>query len=170
MTRQRDAHANMGLSGLVLLWDEPIFGSERPIRLFLQRIGAPLGPSLLWLDHWYSGLVTRALSPFWNEPTKRMPPSFFFVPEEGPFSSGFIIFPYRAGEIQDLVQRIHETMDGLSITPAVLDSESLIPEVKPFIQEISRNLLDTKGVRLYVSDPAAHPATYGCMTFAGVTS
>ncbi|MDA8111134.1 MAG: hypothetical protein M0T83_01610, partial [Nitrospiraceae bacterium] len=139
------------------------------LRIFLQRIGAPLGPSLLWVDHWYSGVVTRTLSPFWRGDRREIPPSFLFIPGEGPFPGGFVILPFRRGETEDLVTRLYDTAAGLSVTPLVLDSESLVPEVKPFVQELSRNLLDRKDVRLHVSDPAAHPATYGCMAFAGVT-
>ncbi|MCL5286335.1 MAG: hypothetical protein M1313_11460 [Nitrospirae bacterium] len=169
MTRHADVHANAGLSGLVLLWGEPVFGPDRPLRIFLQRVGAPLGPSLLWLDHWYSGLVTRTLAPFWRGERTELPPSFLFVPGEGPFPSGFLILPFRRGEAQDLVARLYETVAGLSVTPVVLDSESLVPEIRPFVPDVSRNLLDRKDVRLYVSDPSAHPATYGCFSFAGVS-
>ncbi len=167
MSRPPDAHANMGLSGLVLLWEHPVFGSERPPRIFLQEVGEQLGPSLLWVDHWYSGLVTRTLAPFWRGERREIPPSFLFVPGEGPFPGGFVVLPFRRSESPDLVQRLYETMAGLSLTPVVLDSESLTPEIKPFVQEVSRTLLDRKDVRLYVSDPATHPATYGCMSFAG---
>ena len=167
MSRPPDAHANMGLSGLVLLWEHPVFGSERPPRIFLQEVGEQLGSSLLWLDHWYSGLVTRTLSPFWRGERREIPPSFLFVPGEGPFPGGFVVLPFRRSESPDLVQRLYETMAGLSLTPVVLDSESLTPEIKPFVQEVSRTLLDRKDVRLYVSDPATHPASYGCMSFAG---
>ncbi|MDA8111882.1 MAG: hypothetical protein M0T83_05465, partial [Nitrospiraceae bacterium] len=80
MSRLPDSHLNTGLSGLVLLWGEPVFGPERPLRIFLQRIGAPLGPSLLWVDHWYSGVVTRTLSPFWRGDRRETPPSFLFIP------------------------------------------------------------------------------------------
>ncbi len=167
MSRPPDAHANMGLSGLVLLWEHPVFGSERPPRIFLQEVGEQLGSSLLWVDHWYSGLVTRTLAPFWRGERREIPPSFLFVPGEGPFPGGFVVLPFRRSESPDLVQRLYETMAGLSLTPVVLDSESLTPEIKPFVQEVSRTLLDRKDVRLYVSDPATHPASYGCMSFAG---
>ena len=167
MNRPTDAHTNMGLSGPVLLWEHPVFGSERPLRVFLQEIGAQLGSSLLWLDHWHSGLVTRTLAPFWRGERREIPPSFLFVPGEGPFPAGFVVLPFRRSESQDLVQRFCETMSGLSLTPVVLDSESLTSEIKPFVQEISRTLLERKDVRLYVSDPATHPATYGCISFAG---
>ncbi len=170
MSRLPDSHFNTGLSGLVLLWGEPVFGSTRPLRIFFQRTGGPLEPSLLWLDHWYSGLVVRTLSPFWQGARREIPPSFLFIPGEGPFPEGFVILPFRPGETKDLVTRLYDTVAGLSVTPVVLDSESLVPEIKPFVQEVSRNLLDRKDLRLYVSDPAAHPATYGCMAFAGVTT
>ncbi|MDA8028635.1 MAG: hypothetical protein M0Z25_06630 [Nitrospiraceae bacterium] len=169
MSRLPDSQLNTGLSGLVLLWGEPVFGPERPLRIFLQQIGAPLGPSLLWVDHWYSGVVTRTLSPFWQGDRRKIPPSFLFIPGEGPFPAGFVILPFRPGETEDLVTRLYDTAAGLSVTPLVLDSESLVPEVRPFVQDLSRNLLDRKDVRLHVSDPTAHPATYGCMAFAGVT-
>ncbi len=170
MSRLPDSHFNTGLSGLVLLWGEPVFGPTRPLRIFFQRTGGPLEPSLLWLDHWYSGLVVRTLSPFWQGARREIPPSFLFIPGEGPFPEGFVILPFRPGETKDLVTRLYDTVAGLSVTPVVLDSESLVPEIKPFVQEVSRNLLDRKDLRLYVSDPAAHPATYGCMAFAGVTT
>lgn len=170
MSRLPDSHFNTGLSGLVLLWGEPVFGPTRPLRIFFQRTGGPLEPSLLWLDHWYSGLVVRTLSPFWQGARREIPPSFLFIPGEGPFPEGFVILPFRPGETKDLVTRLYDTVAGLLVTPVVLDSESLVPEIKPFVQEVSRNLLDRKDLRLYVSDPAAHPATYGCMAFAGVTT
>lgn len=170
MSRLPDSHFNTGLSGLVLLWGEPVFGPTRPLRIFFQRTGGPLEPSLLWLDHWYSGLVVRTLSPFWQGARREIPPSFLFIPGEGPFPEGFVILPFRPGETKDLVTRLYDTVAGLSVTPVVLDSESMVPEIKPFVQEVSRNLLDRKDLRLYVSDPAAHPATYGCMAFAGVTT
>ncbi len=163
MTRPADPLSQEGLSGLVLLWDEPVFGSDRPLRLFSQKVYAPFSASLLWLDHWYSGLVTRTIGPFWRKEASRIPPSFLFVPEGPPFERGFAVLPYRVEEEENWAERLYETIGGLTVSPVVLDSESLVPALKPYIQQISNRLLDRKGVRLYVSDPARHPATYGCI-------
>ena len=148
-----------GISGLVLLWDEPVFAESRPLRVFSQQEGAPLSPVLLWTDFWYSGLVTRTLAPFWRKEKKVMPPSFFFVPADGPFSSGFVILPFQRGKSLEWASRLFDTVAGLGMTPVVLDSQSLTEELKVPVPEISRNLLDRRDIRLYVSDPARNPAS-----------
>jgi hypothetical protein len=150
---------NTGISGLVLLWDEPLFGSQRPLRIFSQRVGAPLSPSLLWTDYWYSGLVSRTLAPFWRKERKLIPPSFLFVPAEGPFPAGFAILPFEGGKPLEWASRLFDTVAGLGVTPVVLDSDSLDEELKPSVPQVSRNLLDRHGIRLYVSDPSSRPAT-----------
>ncbi len=174
MTRSRpqspDSNENVGLSGLVLLWNEPIFGPDRPLRLFIQRVGAHLSPALLWADHWYSGLVTRTLSPFWRGNRTKLPPSFLFVPGHGPFPDGFVVLPYREGELDDLAKRLYDTVAGLSVNPVVVDNQSILPGINPVIQKISQKLIDRNDVRLYVSDPSVNPGTFGCMTFAGVSA
>ena len=154
------AHGSVsGISGLVLLWDEPVFSESRPLRIFSQKVGDPLSPLLLWTDLWYSNLVTRALAPFWRKEKKILPPSFFFVPADGPFPSGFIILPFEPGKSLEWASRLYDTVVGLGITPVVLDSQSLTEELKAPVAEVSRNLFDRHDIRLYVSDPAANPAS-----------
>jgi len=163
MDRPLNPESQEGLSGLVLLWDDPVFATERPLRIFSQRAYAPLSSSLAWVDLWYSGLVTRTIGPFWRRENPVIPPSFLFVPGTPPFLQGFVVLPYRLESVEDWAHRLYETISGLSVSPVVLDSESLAGELKPFIQKISKTLLDRKGIRLYVSDPARHPATFGCL-------
>ncbi len=150
---------DFGISGLVLLWDEPVFAESRPLRIFSQKVGAPLSPVLLWTDFWYSGLVTRTLAPFWRKEKKTIPPSFLFVPADGPFPSGFVILPFEEGRSLEWAARLFDTVAGLGMAPAVLDSQSLTEELKVPVPEVSRNLLDRHDIRLYVSDPARNPAS-----------
>ena len=148
-----------GISGLVLLWDEPVFAEVRPLRIFSQQEGAPLSPVLLWTDFWYSNLVTRTLAPFWRKEKRLMPPSFLFVPAVGPFPSGFVILPFQPGKPLEWASRLFDTVAGLGMTPVVLDSQSLTEELKAPVAEVSRNLFDRHDIRLYVSDPAGNPAS-----------
>jgi hypothetical protein len=151
------------LSGFVLLWGDPVFGLERPLRIFSQQACAPLSHSLQWVDHWYSGLVTRTLRPFWTNEGRDMPPSFLFVPAEAPFLSGFMILPYRPEAVQEWGRNLLEAVAGLGTTPVVLDSHSLVSSLKPLVQTIAKTLLDRHEIRLHVSDPAGDPATCRCL-------
>lgn len=153
-------HGNEGLSGLVLLWNQGVFSGERPVRIFSQLEDAPLSPPLFWVDHWYSGLVTRTLAPFWRKEKAPVPPSFFFLPQAPPFEQGFAVLPYRQDQTENWSTRLYEILAGLALSPVVLDSESLSPRLKPAIPEVSKSLLDTREIRLYVSDPATHPPSF----------
>ena len=163
MSRPVDFHGQEGLSGFVLLWGDPVFGLERPLRIFSQQTFAPLAPSLQWVDHWYSGLVTRTLRPFWTKEAREMPPSFLFVPAEEPFLKGFLVLPYRLEAVEEWGRNLLEAVTGLGTTPVVLDSHSLVSSLKPVVQPIAKTLLDRHSIRLHVSDPAGDPATCGCL-------
>ncbi|KGA93539.1 hypothetical protein ACSYAY_08395 [Leptospirillum ferriphilum] len=128
-------------------------------RVFLIDGGEPCLPGVLsWVDMWYSGLISRALSSF-SRSGKPFPDSLLFVPESPPLQRGFLIVR-RPSLGKDPVNGLIGLLTGMGVEKAVLDGTLLTGEALPEPVDPERLPVDAGGRSiLFLSDPVGLPAS-----------
>jgi hypothetical protein len=128
-------------------------------RVFLIDGGEPCLPGVLsWVDMWYSGLISRALSTFYRS-GKPLPDSLLFVPESPPLQRGFLIVR-RPSLGKDPVTGLLGLLTGMGVEQAVLDGTLLIGENLPDQVDSEKRQGDAVGRSvLFLSDPVGLPAS-----------
>lgn len=136
-----------------------LFDVNPLFRIFLiDRKLKTLNGILGWVDLWYSGMLTRALSPFIRG-EKTSPDSLLFVPSEPPLHKGFLLV-HRESLGEDPKIALQTMMINLGVDRAVLDGTLLFQDISPEAGADSEiNALDIEKCHIFLSDPSDLPSS-----------
>lgn len=136
-----------------------LFDVNPHFRIFLiDRKLKTLNGILGWVDLWYSGILTRALSPFLRG-EKTRPDSLLFVPAEPPLHKGFLLVHRESlGETPTIA--LQTMMINLGIDRAVLDGTLLSRDISPEACADSEIVgLARENSLIFLSDPSVLPSS-----------
>ena len=136
-----------------------LFDVDPLFRIFLiDRKLKTLNGILGWVDLWYSGILTRALSPFLRG-EKTRPDSLLFVPAEPPLHKGFLLVHRESlGETPKIA--LQTMMINLGIDRAVLDGTLLSRDISPEAgAEAEITGLEREKSLIFLSDPGDLPSS-----------
>lgn len=128
-------------------------------RVFLIDGDEPCLPGVLsWIDMWYSGLISRALSSFYRT-GKPLPDSLLFIPEGPPLQKGFLIVR-RLALGKDPVSGLTGLLSGMGLEKAILDGTLVNRDVLPeSVDPEKSSVAGTGHSLLLLSDPNGLPAS-----------
>ena len=135
------------------------FDATPVFRVFLIEGDRLRLPGILgWIDMWYSGMISRVLSSFYQS-KKPLPASLLFLPENPPLQKGFLIVRRKSLE-GDPVGKLSGLLAEMGLEKAVLDGTLLIHDVLPEtpVPETPVADLNRKSL-LFLSDPNSLPSS-----------